>query len=467
MAKFRANLLCAAISYVSAVITTGDQSWSRAGLAPTSRIQEISLIGSTVSGSQLQMQDAIRLEHAPSSLAVDAAAEKAIRNLFLRGEFPLADQLAKSQLNSTTLSLEYKNWLRTQLPMIKLGWAWALIRQKNCEEALPLLESTQDQSAQFLSLKGIGYCLLQKKDFAAASSYLERFLEKNKADPEAYILLAEAKESQGEATEALELAQQASALQNLTDDESRELQKREESLNAKAQESSGQTELSSGFIRLRYQVTQHQNLASPAIQILQKTMETLNLQLSLPYPAEPIEVILHQAENFGKIAHSPTWTAGLYDGRVRIPVLEGQGMTEEFARILRHEITHAMLSEHALHRNLPAWFQEGLAQVAECPEFCWHYRFASTSFPFLTSQSFDSGFMRLNRGEAQVAYKQSFYLMQVLYYQFHGIAGIKQIIEQIPLIQDLSSDGLLAQIGQDFSALHQKAQESWLSQRSF
>lgn len=396
----------------------------------------------------------------------DVIAEKLLRESFVAGDFAKADHLAKMQLADAELSDGYKAWLKTQVPMIRLGWAWALIRQKNCEEALPLLESTPDQSAQSLSLKGIGYCLLQKKDFAAAGTYLESYLERNKSDPEAYILLAEAKESQGEAQEALELAQQATALQNLTEEESRELQKRESSLNVKAEESQRQSEMTVGFVRLRYQGVEHQHLVAGSLQVMQKTMETLNLQLGLPYPAEPIEVIFHQSENFGRITHGPSWTAGLYDGRVRIPIPPQQVFDEDFAKVLRHEITHAVLAEHAQHRNLPPWFQEGLAQVAECPELCWRYHFAATSVPFLAPQSFDSGFTKLNRGDAQVAYKQSFYLMQVLYFQVTGM-GIKQIIEQIPLTQDLSSDGLMQQVQWNFIALHQKAQENWLAQKSF
>jgi hypothetical protein len=212
---------------------------------------------------------------------------------------------------------------------------------------------------------------------------------------------------------------------------------------------------------------QHQSLVSGSLLLLQKTIETLHLQLGLPYPAEPIEVIFHQSENFGRIAHSPSWTAGLYDGRVRIPVPAEQTFDEDFSRILRHEITHAVLSEQAQHRSLPAWFQEGLAQVAECPELCWQYRFAATTFPFLSPEAFNAGFLKLNRGEAQVAYKQSLYIMQVLYFQLVGLQGIKQIIEQIPVIQDLSSDGLMYQVGQTFTDVHRKAQESWMAQRSF
>lgn len=450
---------------VAALAVTGDQ--SKRNVLLSASVHETESLPVSVEKIPELAPSEVTMAAAPTTRESDAAAEKLIRGSFLSGDYANADRLVREQLADMNLSDGYREWLKGQLPIIRLGWAWALIRAKNCDDALPLLESTPDHTAQALALKGLGYCLYAKKDFANASSYLENYLDKNKSDPEAYILLSEVKESLGETTEAWELAQRATALQNLTEEETRELAKREASLNAKAEESAGQGELSSGYIRLRYQLVQHQGLVTGSLQVLQKTIETLNLQLGLPYPAEPIEVIFHQSENFGRIAHSPSWTAGLYDGRVRIPIPQDQAFDEDFARILRHEITHAVLSEHAQHRNLPAWFQEGMAQVAECPELCWNYRFAATTFPFLSPQAFDAGFLKLNRGEAQVAYKQSFYMMQVLYFQVAGIQGIKQIIEQIPVIQDLSSDGLMYQIGQTFTAVHQRAAESWGAQRSF
>ncbi len=462
--NFRQNAI-SQVGILTALVVSGDQ--PKRSILPEVSVNDAEVAQTTVDKIPELAPSDVTLAAAPTTHEREAAAEKLVRTSFLNGDYATADRLVREQLADETLSETYRAWLNGQVPIIRLGWAWALIRAKNCDEALPLLESTPDNTAQSLALKGLGYCLYAKKDFANAGTYLENYLDRNKSDPEAYILLAEVKESLGETTEAWELAQRATALQNLTEEETRELEKREASLNAKAEESAGQGELSSGFVRLRYQLVQHQPLVSGSLQVLQKTFETLNLQLGLPYPAEAIEVIFHQSENFGRIAHSPSWTAGLYDGRVRIPIPQNQNFDEDFARILRHEITHAVLSEHAQHRNLPPWFQEGLAQVAECPELCWRYRFAATSFPFLAPQAFDAGFLKLNRGEAQVAYKQSFYLMQVLYFQVTGLQGIKQIIEQIPLIQDLSSDGLMYQIGQTFGAVHQKAQDSWANQKSF
>lgn len=60
---------------------------------------------------------------------------------------------------------------------------------------------------------------------------------------------------------------------------------------------------------------------------------------------------------------APVWSAGLYDGRVRLLVRDGPGEEERLRATLRHELTHALL--HALGARLPTWLHEGLAQRAE------------------------------------------------------------------------------------------------------
>ncbi|MCX6129934.1 MAG: tetratricopeptide repeat protein [Proteobacteria bacterium] len=347
----------------------------------------------------------ITLEPARSLSQSDIKAEKSIRNLFQSGDFGSMDQIIRQQLEDPLLSQDYLFWLRKQLPTMKLGWAWSMIRQRNCLDAIPLFEEVQRIQPHAYALKGLGFCLLQKKDFAQASSYLERYLQEMKHDPEAYILLAETKESLGETEEALEIAQHARTLQNLTDEETKDIKRREDSLNIKTEESYSQSELTAGFIHLRYQATIHQNLVAGSLDILQQTIENLNHQLGIAYPEEPIEVIFHRDENFQRITHSPSWSSGVYDGRVRIPVPENQAMDETFVRVLRHEITHA--------------------------------------------------------------YRQSFYLLQVLRYEFGDILALRQIIEAISNADELSSDSLLRVIASDFGRLHQAAMQNWQKQRSF
>lgn len=60
---------------------------------------------------------------------------------------------------------------------------------------------------------------------------------------------------------------------------------------------------------------------------------------------------------------APAWSAGLYDGRVRVLVDPARGVDEALRATLRHELTHAAL--HAMGQPLPTWLHEGLAQRSE------------------------------------------------------------------------------------------------------
>lgn len=60
---------------------------------------------------------------------------------------------------------------------------------------------------------------------------------------------------------------------------------------------------------------------------------------------------------------APVWSAGLYDGRVRLLVRDPGRNDAGLRAVMRHELTHAVL--HALGGRLPTWLHEGLAQRAE------------------------------------------------------------------------------------------------------
>jgi len=74
---------------------------------------------------------------------------------------------------------------------------------------------------------------------------------------------------------------------------------------------------------------------------------------------ERLVAIVQTRDAYRKTTDAAEWSAGQYDGRIRVPVLEGQGMDASMRRIFAHESTHACLS---MLGRWPAWLQEGLAQ---------------------------------------------------------------------------------------------------------
>ena len=60
----------------------------------------------------------------------------------------------------------------------------------------------------------------------------------------------------------------------------------------------------------------------------------------------------------------PAWSAGAFDGKIRVPVQGVSQNIDQFDQILVHELTHAMIYAVA-PRGVPAWLHEGLAGYFE------------------------------------------------------------------------------------------------------
>jgi len=77
------------------------------------------------------------------------------------------------------------------------------------------------------------------------------------------------------------------------------------------------------------------------------------------YAEERIVAIVQSQAAYRKTTDAAEWSGGQYDGRIRVPVLGGQGMDVSMRRVLAHETTHACLT---MLGQWPAWLQEGMAQ---------------------------------------------------------------------------------------------------------
>jgi len=75
------------------------------------------------------------------------------------------------------------------------------------------------------------------------------------------------------------------------------------------------------------------------------------------YPDYEISIILYPVEKFNIISDKLYPTAGLYDGRIRLP----SGDLDRLYHVLKHEYTHLIVNDLTLNR-VPVWFNEGLAE---------------------------------------------------------------------------------------------------------
>jgi tetratricopeptide (TPR) repeat protein len=80
-------------------------------------------------------------------------------------------------------------------------------------------------------------------------------------------------------------------------------------------------------------------------------------------PKEPVVVILYARRDYNELG-GPKWSAGLFDGKVRVPVRGLVSLDKNVESTLRHELTHAFLYAQA-GQNCPRWLHEGMAEYCE------------------------------------------------------------------------------------------------------
>ncbi|HEX2957186.1 MAG TPA: peptidase MA family metallohydrolase [Chitinispirillaceae bacterium] len=78
------------------------------------------------------------------------------------------------------------------------------------------------------------------------------------------------------------------------------------------------------------------------------------------FPEYPIIVVLSNENDFRMVNNVPDFVAGLYDGKIRIPVNFAKVPLSTLKSIVFHEYTHALIYEIA-GTSCPIWLNEGIA----------------------------------------------------------------------------------------------------------
>ena len=81
------------------------------------------------------------------------------------------------------------------------------------------------------------------------------------------------------------------------------------------------------------------------------------------YPQETLTVVLYADRDFQAATGAQGWAAGIFDGKIRVPIRNFRGVRRQIRAVLCHEYSHFVARQ--ICADLPAWLNEGLAQLME------------------------------------------------------------------------------------------------------
>jgi tetratricopeptide (TPR) repeat protein len=186
-----------------------------------------------------------------------------------------------------------------------------------------------------------------------------------------------------------------------------------------------------GHFSVKYEGRERVEAGRIVLRILEDAYSDIGRQLSY-YPGNEIAVILYSGQQFNEVTDAPTWSGGLYDGRIRIPVGGIEEETPGLRRLLYHEYAHAVV--RAITPRAPAWLNEGLAQYCEGREIDGaaheELRALGKAGKIPSLRSLEGPFNSLGSGQAREAYLLSLSAVRYMGDRF-GLYRVRMVLDEL------------------------------------
>jgi tetratricopeptide (TPR) repeat protein len=270
------------------------------------------------------------------------------------------------------------------------------------------------------------YLHLRRSEYSAALDLLERARRIDTDSPEVAKLAGWAYYGLNRVEEAVSEWKRAIALKP-----DAEVQHALEKAERDAQEESSYREGSTAHFQLRYNGNAAPELAREVLQTLESQFAEISSTLNY-VPPESIGVILYTNQTFMDITRAPSWVGALNDGRIRVPVEGLTSMTDELARVLKHELTHSFVGQKTGGR-CPVWLQEGIAQYMEgkrSRKMAGTLAAAYANHMEFSLASYETSWLNLPKDTAATAYAWSLATVEAIA-TTDGVDDLSQILDRL------------------------------------
>lgn len=163
-----------------------------------------------------------------------------------------------------------------------------------------------------------------------------------------------------------------------------------------------------------------------ALATLEQAYFTVGQALDL-YPNDPVTVLIYTGAQYQQATSTPDWSAGVFDGKIRIREGQLAAADGSLTDTLVHEYVHAAL-RNCVPAAVPIWFHEGLAQHFEKNRPPGAAQMARSGKAPLAA--LESSFLGLAAPEARAAYATSLALVDALV-DARGVYGLQQLLAEL------------------------------------
>ncbi len=271
-----------------------------------------------------------------------------------------------------------------------------------------------------------GIKFFEHRDFDRAEEVFLNALKKNQYDAVSLEYLGDLYGIQGDYKRSHDYLLKTLALLPSSKRVERKLQKlkKETSLHSSLLE-----ERRSHF-NLKFKASNNPRLGEKIIEMLDtlsiKVFRDLNTELK-----GDVEVILLPRKDYNAITESRAWSAGIYDGKIRIPVKNVEQNLDKLRPLLLHELTHLAVNT-LVGSNCPAWLNEGLARYQEGrlkSSIAFTRKYLATN-PKLLLARLSKSFVNMNLKDARAAYAVSTSIVGYLIEKY-GFSSIQDLLNAL------------------------------------
>lgn len=283
--------------------------------------------------------------------------------------------------------------------------------------------------------------LLQQRQPRAALDLAERAMKTTGRDREYLIIAGVASYQLDNARDALSYLKEA---QQFGDD--RALASLIAKISREVQGDKSADKLYGNRFLLRYEGGNlDTDVARNMVSLLEQEYSRVSATLGC-YTEDRIVTVIQSREAYRASTDAAEWSAGMFDGRIRIPVLDRGGISAQTRSTFAHEITHACLASLG---NWPAWLHEGLAQKMSGDSLSASRRSMVISalregrLPRLANMG--QTFARMSSAHANLAYAYSYVAVDAMldHWRNYGLQNILRMPDRFPQITS-ELDKLLA-----------------------